>query len=633
MNDDLNPTEEQFFDVFLEETLADQSPPDLSRRILRRLAEEPVAAGTSRGGSSLTVGRSRRPKKLIAAVSALAALAASWMFVVWLQSDSGLQQAGGLAGNTDPSGMLESASTNTGVDPSNPANDSSPRRPPRGLPLAVQPNEGESTEDALFPSDEIESPKLPPRQTMDAVTLVSSRVGSELESYWGSIGITPTPDASTEQITKRLGAILGVQLPGEAIHDPAQLRAFFKQGKFSRAIAEQWLDHMTDGGLRRIPEPQQESLTAELALSVRRGANFDLVLTRWLNGKSGNATAFFAALSAGRYGANDESAMVRRLASVTMNVDLRCTRCHDGYIDGRGKQDHYWSFASLLRRGVRRGDGPVEIDPIIEKPPIVFFETADGRQRVAEPEVPADWINRSDLPAIESVSDWTKTLVGSKPLARGVVNSLWQWVHGQPLHGRVVDPITAPHNEALDRLEDQLVEDLVRSRFDVARTLTLIISAPVTRRGVPEVLLPENALVANEQETAEAMNAVNAFAAAMPPRPRLSRGERVAQVLRSVGATIDSNGQPFVAQMGDSGSRRRGPINGASLASDFPQRTDSVPVEWLRRIEDPKSQIEHVGYLGGLSVVPRPVLQAAEVTREVEDNNTALHRTWWLVRP
>ena len=105
---------------------------------------------------------------------------------------------------------------------------------------------------------------------------------------------------------------------------------------------------------------------------------------------------------------------------------------------------------------------------------------------LAEPEVAAQWLGRSGQPRVVRVGDWTKTLVGSEALARGVVNSLWQMVHGQPLRGRVVDPISAPHNDALDRLEANLVDDLMASRFDVARTLTLVIASPVTRRGIPE---------------------------------------------------------------------------------------------------------------------------------------------------
>jgi hypothetical protein len=196
----------------------------------------------------------------------------------------------------------------------------------------------------------------------------------------------------------------------------------------------------------------------------------------------------------------------------------------------------------------------------------------------------------------------------------------------------VIDPINAPHNDALDRLESNLVDDLIQSRFDVARMLSLIIAAPVTSRGVPAVLLPENALVADEAEVNQAMETVDAFGATLPPRPSLRRSERVAQALRSVGASLGVDGQPFVAQIGENGNQRARPGKVENLAADFPQRTSSVPVQWLRRIKDYSSQVDHLAYLGGLSRVPKTVLQAAEVTREVEDENTSLHRVWWMVR-
>ena len=394
------------------------------------------------------------------------------------------------------------------------------------------------------------------------------------------------------------------------------------------------MNHITGGGLKRLQVEQRKQLIKELAQSLQGGGEFDLVLAGWLNGKSVNAAAFYEATLAGHADSNDEAGMIRRLASITMNVDLRCTRCHDAYIEGKGQQQDYWSFTALLRRGVRRGNDKFEIDPDDDKDaPTVFYETPDGRQRLAEPELPSAWVGRSGLPRIQRVSDWTKTLVGSDALARGVVNSLWQLVHGQPLRGRVIDPITAPHNDALDRLEANLVDDLIRSRFDVARMLTLVVAAPVTSRGVPAVLLPENALVADEADTIQAMKTVDAFAAALPPHPSLRRSERVAQVLRSVGASLGADGQPFVAQISENGSQGKKQVNVGNLASDFPQRASSVPVQWLRRLDNHTSQVEHLAYLGGLSRVPKAVSQAAEVTREVEGENTSLHRTWWLVRP
>lgn len=637
MNEKLNPVEEQLIDTLLTESLADQSPPDFSREILERLARAPVSV-QRRGGATSTSNdpEATSQKQLIAIVSVIATLAASVMFAVWMRSGGEGDAGGGLAGNQDGSAVVDPIGDVPKIDAprGNPGDSTAPRRPPRGIPMAVQEDTGDPDVNPLLAPQEIQSPTLSPRGPMPAVTLVSGQVDSEMQQYWNAVGIAPAPEASKEEISARLAAVLGIQVPTEAIGNPEQLQVAFTDSAFSRAVAAQWLNQITDGGVRRIAANERDGLIEELAKSFQADAEFDLTLTRWLNGDSQNASAFYAAVRAGRANANDESAMVRRLASITMNVDLRCTRCHDSYIEGRGGQHDYWTFTALLRRGVRRAEGQLEIDPDYEKsPPTVFYETSDGRQRVAEPEVAAGWLGRSKLPRVQRVGDWTKTLVGSEVLARGVVNSLWQLVHGQPLRGRVVDPINAPHNDALDRLESNLVDDLMRSRFDVARTLTLIIASPVTARGVPEALLPENALVADEAETRKAMDAVDAFAAALPPRQHLPQRERVAQVLRSVGASIDADGQAFVAQIGENGNSNSKSADVDNLAEDFPRRATSVPVQWLSRIQDHRSQVEHLAYLAGLSQVPNSVAQAAEVTRKVEDDTTALHRAWWLLRP
>ena len=175
--------------------------------------------------------------------------------------------------------------------------------------------------------------------------------------------------------------------------------------------------------------------------------------------------------------------MLRRLAALTMNVDLRCTRCHDSHIELDGRQEDYWSFNAFLRRGVKLGpQGQLTIDATAKSLGPLFYEVSDGRQAIAEPAIPSAWMKIPSDQPIGGVGDWAQKLNGSPELARGVVNSLWQLVHGQPLRGRVIDPISAPHNESLDRLEEELVQDLRGSRFDVARTLALIIASPATRR-------------------------------------------------------------------------------------------------------------------------------------------------------
>ena len=103
-------------------------------------------------------------------------------------------------------------------------------------------------------------------------------------------------------------------------------------------------------------------------------------------------------------------------------------------------------------------DGQFEVDFELgdKNSDAVFYELSDGRQRVADAQVPANWTSEAVSERYRDMKEFAKGLEGSPELASGVVNSLWQLVHGQPLRGRVVDPISAPHNEALQRLEEQL---------------------------------------------------------------------------------------------------------------------------------------------------------------------------------
>ena len=236
---------------------------------------------------------------------------------------------------------------------------------------------------------------------------------------------------------------------------------------------------------------------------------------------------------------------------------------------------------------------------------------------------------------MRGLTDWSDTLIGSEALAGGIVNSLWELVHGQPLRGSVVDPFAAPYDEALDKLYANLVEDLRRSGFDVGRTLALILGSSAAKRQVPASLKPENAFVSDRSRVDDARNSVHAFAAAMPHRQSLSIDRRLDQAKRAIGASLDQNGRPFVAQLGSPVGTMRPKVEAGrnALADDFPSPSETLPVQWLRRIEDLDRQVEHVAFLAGMSDVPDSVLGVARRMQAADGDGTALHRVWWMVRP
>ena len=643
MNDNLNPNEERAIDVLLAETLGNAAPPDLSQQIFARLRETPsdvssIVRTDDRASKSETRPLSMR-KQIAIVITVVAALAASLLIAVKIRSDYRMNvSTSTFAG---PSNVSDRPELEPGIELNRPqidppqakiADASPAEKRSRGIPLvidaapAVQPGAAQD-----HTADRSPSLHLP----LEAVALVSRQVDSELHSYWSAIGIDPTGDASADEIVGRLSIALGIELPAESVNDPQRLENEFARQTVARAIASRWLQQITMRGLERIDPQAKDGLIEDLAACFRSEQEFDRMVAGWIDGQSPNASAFYAAVSAGPKHAGDSSAMVRRLASLTMNVDLRCTRCHDAYIAGNGRQQDYWAFAAFLRHGVTLGpSGQVTINASSESSKSFFYELPDGRQRMVEPAIATTWMkNQKDQP-IRSVREWAEQLIESPELARGVVNSLWQLVHGQPLRGRVVDPISAPHNDSLDRLEESLAQDLMRSRFDVARTLALIIASPVTQRAVPTALLPENALVADESETRAAMNAVDAFAAAQPPRNQLPIHDRLDQAMRAVGAKLNTDGNPIVAQIGSPASGAGNTRSDSkSLSADFPTSTKSLPVQWLASIKDHRSQVEHLGYLAGMSQVPENILRAAETMRAADDHSTALNRVWWMVRP
>ena len=640
--DNFTTDEERVFDVVLDEALGGVRPPDLSCEILARFYKSPVEAeSTTRPAKKIRQGRGKRNRamRVSAAIVAVGSLAALFAAVVALQPDHDLSDGGTtLADNQNDASNIETDTTASAhaatrkskerqVKQKNPN-----QKPPRGIQMMVQtPKLEETRVDLTQNGSDVEKLQVP--ADLMELALVSAQVEAELQGYWDAIGIKATTEAPLEETAARLAVILGTEVSIQSVANVEQLQGELAQSVNAESVATRWLEQITDRGSARIDAELRAKLVKELASCFQTGSSFDATLAGWLSGKSMNSSAFYAALSSGQRSASGEHGMARRLASLTMNVDLRCTRCHDAYIEGNGLQSDYWSFSAFLKRGVERDpDGNVKIDAASSSAKSVFYELSDGRQRVADPMVPSNWMKSSD--AYKQLRPWSEGLIGSPELARGVVNSLWQLVHGQPLHGRVVDPITAPHNEALQRLEEQLTQDLIESKFSLPRILALVIASPATRRAVPESLLPENVWASNQAETKAAMSAVDAFAAALPTRMSLPASQRMDQVMRSIGAKIDMTGKESLGQFGENSKSVEDRKNANSLSADFPAKAEALPVQWLKLINDSNSQIEHLGYLAGQNEVPPHVIESIEAMKEAEvDSNLLLHRVWWLMKP
>jgi hypothetical protein len=638
MYEDMTPAEVRALDVLLEEVFGKSVPPDLTDEILSQLVgitqtrsrspeTDPAEILPDAPSPKSTTAPSLGRKQIAVAVSLFAALAASLLLAFLSRTQLPEEDPASSLAHSDQASdnnLLAQQSPGESNDNSDLGSQTEPTAPPRGIPLAVGPSGSEQP----VPQDIIEFAPQKPSSSVE-VTLVSTAVAEDMNRYWNAMGLQPSPQSSAADTAKRLAAALGVELPPESIGDSESIQRELGRPRVAQSIARRWLQRLTQGGLARVDEESRNELIAAVADAFRSKTSFDRLLANWTGGDDAKISTFYSA-----FAGQGEHQMMRRLASLTMNVDLRCVQCHDSLIEGTGRQQDYWSFAALFRHELKREQRAWDRRRPDTPAGRTYYTLPDGREQLAEPAVAARWVAQPE--PITSLSQWSSSLVGSEQLARGVVNSLWQLVHDQPLRGRVIDTVAAPHHESLDRLEQRLTEDLVESQFDIGRTLALIIASPSGNRSVPEALLPENALAATDVDIRAATELVNAFAAASPPRNRLSLDRRIDVAMRRTGLDIDGDNNTVLAQ--GSGNPPVAPnrplVRRPEKGGDFPSRATSLPVQWISNIDSERSQIEHLGYLSGMSQAPEKFIDAAEAIRGAdEDWQLTLQRVWWLVRP
>lgn len=630
--------DEQAFDALLSETVGGFNPPDLSGVVMERLEsgrETLVDQDAVAGFSIETIARTDRSgKRFVRHLRRLGVLAAVAASLLWF-----------LARN--PSNNEAVIDSQVAIDPPSPelievvesvpkkpqqshGNKSNPKRPLRGIPMLVE--AGSDTKGRN--SNEANGVPVPEDAVLAEVNLVSSKLNQELMEYWESVGVTPTGEVPLPEAADRLFSRLDLKIPSEMLLDPETMQTYLAQTPSAKQLATAWLRQMTNGGLGRLEEDDLVSLVNELAKCIEGERSLDRTLLSWIEGQNPRSAAFHQA-----FGSVGRVSTVNHLAKLTMNVDLRCIRCHDSKIEGTGRQADYWGFAALLKSSFTTqsvSEIPDANQSQSAKP--IFYELLDGRQRIADPSVSSRWLATSDGQPVRSVKEWADALSGSRSLANGVVNSLWELVYGMPLEGRVVDPVTAPHDAVLDGIQDRLVSDLMESDFNISRSLALIIGTPVARRAVPEALNDDGQVVASSRSRAEAIHAINAFAASLPIKKRLSVKRRVDQVTRSMGTTLNSGNPAFVAQADNStGKPPKANRNTTAtfLDDDFPTASDTLPVQWLRLIQSQDSRVDHLAYLADLYELPKEVADVVQVMDKetVEDQNLLLQRVWWMLRP
>ena len=508
-------------------------------------------------------------------------------------------------------------------------------------------------------SDDVKFVRRPAQLVIDRRPgrLVAKQLDDGLRQYWKNLGVTPTDDAISSETIRRVEAKIGVAVSKESLSDVDRLRALLVRRKSAESITRAWLDRVTDNGFRRLDKADRDRLADLISNPIAQGKGFDRTLRDLISGDSTASVPFYQAL-----GSNGEYSLRHRIASLSMNVDLRCTRCHESsgmetssQTVGRptGTQKDYWSFTALLRSRFRIGNDGRWTKQAIRSPSTddganrVYYDLPDGRRQLAAAAVPANWM-RSDVSRSNTVDGlwtndvevWADDLVGSRPLARGIVNSLWQLLMGRPLVGSGVDAGFV-HDPALLALESELSDDLIASDFDLARTLALMIRSVAFRRSVPEVLTPHKAILARREQLQQADRRVASFAGSSPMVPTVGLQQRAMFVLRASGSSIDlalDDSKILLSQAEDAKTpqRPKTPRGTRSRPSgapaDFPSEGDEVSVKWLDSIVDFDAKVAHLSYLSGRSRSPVPVTTAvAAMQNNGSDDSLILKRVWWML--
>ncbi len=162
----------------------------------------------------------------------------------------------------------------------------------------------------------------------------------------------------------------------------------------------------------------------------------------------------------------------QNIGQVLMGVNLKCASCHDSFIDDWQLSDAY-GLAGIY------ADGPLEMvqcdKPTGKTAPLKFLFPELGSVDAAAPKT-----NR-----LEQLARIITSRENGR-LSRTVVNRLWAKLLGRGL----VEPLDVMQNEAWSPdLLDWLAEDLVAHRWDLKRTLELILTSRAYQ--LPSVNLPE----------------------------------------------------------------------------------------------------------------------------------------------
>lgn len=644
---------EAMLDALLSEVLKGQSPPDQSEIILRRLQEPIVFIETTARKSSNPFTRRRRSgvtqpivKWKLAMVTAAALLLCVGVAVgiryqsrTTVASNPGLIDGQDLENKSD--GAVSPVPSTDGMTKDRSADPPSQQDRVPAPPIALADAGAASDLPSGDPSKMFNEPDsipvvgltAPPKPSSQPLTLVSTSLADSLGHYWARVGVQPAKLLPSEEIAKRLTERLHVQVNPEVVGDSqGMLSLLMKQGN-SELLAGPVLAAISSRPDVSLTRPVDQQMIAEVAKQLREVRGFDRLVSSWFventnapeNASDQNAPAVS---SLGRLlGPLSQHEAVVSTGSLLLGSDLRCVRCHDLPASGgssAGSQHEYWQFAASLSPWLeQKPNGPSGW----------FYDTLDGRRRLAETG------DSFDVP---------QQLVGSRPLAIGLVDAMWKMIHGRPLTSTPYDLSGSADDSDLQQLRNDLANDLIANDFHLLRTISLIMTDPVVGRSTPDAMTPSGLLTASADEWSRAVTAVESFAAAPPASLPSSRIDRMTLVLNELPNTgsIDSGSkllaQPLISDdLGIDelqGPQKFLPVEmpkpSPATVAGLPMRATIVMPAWMDKLPDFDSRLEHIANLAGLSDVPEEVkVLAAQMHLAGLDDALILQRIWWIIRP
>lgn len=640
---------EAVFDVLLTEALTGQSPPDQSDIILRRLQQPIVCiAATARtsGNTSAQRRKSGSIQRLVfwkVAIVTAAALLLCIGVVVGMRhrSDSTIAiNAGsrnGLEGAKKFDGDARPGQTADGVNNGQPVLQDRLSAPPIALDDATAGSDLPTRDPSKMfnePDSQLQVPLIPTRKPVSLpLTLVSTSLADHLNHYWDRVGVKPAKQLPPEVTAQRLSDRLRVQITPEAIGESQVMLSLLMQKENAKLLAGPVLAAISSRPNVSLTRPVDQQMMREVAKQLLEGRGFDRLVASW-----------FVKVNAAPENVGDQSApavvsmgsllspltqheAVVSTGSLVLGNDMRCARCHDLPASGGnavGSQHEYWQFAASLAPWLeQKPNGPSGW----------FYDTLDGRRRLAE--------TRDSF-------DLSQHLVGSRPLASGLVDAMWKMVHGRPLTSTPYDLSGSADDSDLQQLRHDLADDLIANDFNLSRTISLIMTDPVVGRSTPDAMTPSGLLTASADEWIGAVMAVESFAAAPPaslPSSRIDRMNLVLSELPNTGS-IDSASkllaQPLISQdLGSSvlpGPQKFLPTEmpkpSPATVAGLPVRATIVMPAWMDKLPGFDNRLEHIANLAGLSEVPEEVQVLATQMRVAGlDETLTLQRIWWIIRP